>query len=286
MAHPRLHAESTPEKTAYVMSDGSGSLSYKLLEVRANQGARLLRSHGLKRGDVVAFWLPNCLEAMEYYWAAQRAGLYVTPLATHLSPLEAAYILQNSGAKLVVICDSLAQADDLPRHDGTTYLSRSDWTAGLAEQPSEPLNDESPGFHLVYSSGTTGRPKGVRLPLPEGEVTAASFYAQMANRSFGIDASDIYLSVAPLYHTAPLLYAANAVRLGATVVIMPRFDPEAVLAAIERYNITVTQMVPTMFVRLLKLLPDLRAGNDLSTLRCVIHAAAPCPVPVKYQMIE
>lgn len=126
----------------------------------------------------------------------------------------------------------------------------------------------------------------MRLPLPEGEVTAPSFYAEMANKSYGLHEGDTYLSPAPLYHTAPLLYTASAVRLGATVIVMPRFDAEAALAAIQTHKVTITQMVPTMFVRLLKLPAQVRERYDLTSLRCVIHAAAPCPVPVKQQMFD
>jgi acyl-CoA synthetase (AMP-forming)/AMP-acid ligase II len=139
---------------------------------------------------------------------------------------------------------------------------------------------------MVYSSGTTGRPKGVRLPLPEGEVTQLHMLAAKARDGYGLGPDDIYLSPAPLYHTAPLAFTTNCHRLGATVVQMPKFEPEAALAAIEHYRATVTQMVPTMFVRMLKLPDDVRTRYDLSSLRSVIHAAAPCPVPVKRQMIE
>jgi acyl-CoA synthetase (AMP-forming)/AMP-acid ligase II len=139
---------------------------------------------------------------------------------------------------------------------------------------------------MVYSSGTTGRPKGIRLPLPEGEVTASHQLAEQIGGRYGLGPEDTYLSPAPLYHTAPLAYTTAAHRLGATVVVMPKFDAEEALKAIQDHRVTMTQMVPTMFVRMLKLPEEVRKGYDLSSLRHVVHAAAPCPVPVKHAMID
>lgn len=286
MSHPRLHAAATPDKLALLMSDGSASLTYGELETRANQGAHLLRSTGIESGDTIAFWLPSVPEVFEVYWAGQRAGVYITPIATGLTAGEADYIVENSGAKLLIVSPEIAALADLPARAGVTVLTLAQWRVTLAGQPSEPIADEAPGFHMVYSSGTTGRPKGIRLPLPEGEVTNAGPLAERARASYGLGPDDIYLSPAPLYHTAPLVFTTNCHRLGATVIQMPRFDAEAALAAIERERVTITQMVPTMFSRLLRLPPEVRDAFDLSSLRTVIHAAAPCPVPVKHAMIE
>ena len=286
MSHPRLHAVSIPEKPAVIMSDGSETLTYRDLEERANRGAHVLRAKGIVRGDTVAFWLHNCAGVFEFYWAAQRCGLYVTPIATALTGDEAGYILENSGAKLLVVSPGIAGLADLPPAQGAEILTLAEWRAACATQPADPIADESPGFHMVYSSGTTGRPKGVRLPLPEGEVTQSHMLAEKTRDDYGLGADDIYLSPAPLYHTAPLAFTTSCHRLGATVVQMPKFEPENALAAIERFRITATQMVPTMFVRLLKLPEAARQAYDLSSLRTVIHAAAPCPVPIKREMIE
>jgi long-chain acyl-CoA synthetase len=285
MTHPRLHAAEHPEKPAVIMSDGSGSLSYGALENRANRGAQLLRALGIGRGDTIAFWLPNCPEVFEVYWAGQRAGLYITPIATQLTGPEADYIVENSGAKLLVTSAEIPGLAALPRREGVTILTLEQWRAALGAQPSEPIADEAPGFHMVYSSGTTGRPKGIRLPLPQGDVTASHMLAELSASAYGTGPDSIYLSPAPLYHTAPLAYTTSTHRLGGTVVVMPRFDPEAALAAIEQFRITHVQMVPTMFVRLLKLPEETRAKYDLSSLRIVVHAAAPCPVPIKQAML-
>jgi long-chain acyl-CoA synthetase len=288
MAHPRLHAAVAPDRAAVVMSDGSPGLTYGELEARAKRGAHLFRSLGITRGQTIAFWLPNCPEVFEIYWAAQRAGLYITPIATNLTASEGQYIIANSGARLLVACpDTVALAVlDHSACGSPEVIALEQWRSAIATQDDTPINDESPGFHMVYSSGTTGRPKGIRLPLPEGGVTDPHPLATQIGGRYGITASDIYLSPAPLYHTAPLAYTTAAHRLGARVVIMKKFTPEAWLKAVETNRVTITQMVPTMFVRLIKLSENERRTHDLSSLRQIIHAAAPCPVPVKQAMID
>lgn len=286
MTHPRLYATIHPDKPAVIMSDGSAILTYGALEERANRGAQLLRRLGINRGDSIAFWLPNCPEVFEVYWAGQRAGLYVTPIATPLTGAEAAYIIENSGTRLLVASSAIPGMADLSHPPDVTILSIEQWRAALDDQLATPIDDEAPGFHMVYSSGTTGRPKGVRLPLPEGGVTDPHLIAIQIQGRYGLGENDIYLSPAPLYHTAPLAYTTACHRLGATVVQMPKFEAEAAIAAIATHRITATQMVPTMFVRMLKLPEAARRAHDLSSLRLVIHAAAPCPVPVKRQMID
>lgn len=286
MTHPRLHAAAHPDKLAVVMSDNSASLTYGALEDRANRGAQLFRSLGIGQGETIAYWLPNGPEVFEVYWAGQRAGLYITPIATALTASEANYIIENSDSRLVVTSPEIAGLKDLPWREGVAVLTLEQWRAALDAQPDEPIADESPGFHMVYSSGTTGRPKGIRLPLPTGEVTASHMLAELSASAYGTGPDTVYLSPAPLYHTAPLAYTTSTHRLGGTVVVMPKFDPEAMLAAIERFRVTHVQMVPTMFVRLLKLPAEVRERHDLSSLKIVVHAAAPCPVEIKRQMFE
>ena len=296
MTHPRLFAESNPDKPAIIMSDSRQTMTYGELERQANRGAHLFRKHGLKKGDTVALWLPNITEYFVAYWAAQRAGLYVTPIPTALTAEEAAYILNDSGAKLLLAHSEVKGfakllASHLPTAIDSIYVvdhgapDLNLWEAYLRDCPDTPIGDESAGFHLVYSSGTTGRPKGIRLPLDDGPVTAPHSLAERI-AAFGIDETTVYLSPAPLYHTAPLAYTTSCHRLGATVVVMPRFEPQAALAAIEAHAVTHTQMVPTMFVRMLRLPDEVRLNYDLSSLKVVIHAAAPCPVEIKRQMLE
>jgi acyl-CoA synthetase (AMP-forming)/AMP-acid ligase II len=286
MTHPRLHAQANPGKVAVTMSDGSATLTYGELEDLANRGAHFLRSLGLKRGDTMAYWLANRIDVFGIYWAAQRCGLYITPISAKLGREEAEFIFANSGARLMVIDPETAGLERLENAETGEQLTLAQWNAAVAGMPATPVDDESPGFHMVYSSGTTGKPKGVRLPLPEGAVTAPHMLAEMLAASYGAGPETVYLSPAPLYHTAPLAYTTSVLRLGGTVVIMPKFDPEALLAAVERYRVTTVQMVPTMFIRLLRLPEDIRSKYDLSSLTTVIHAAAPCPVPVKHRMIE
>jgi long-chain acyl-CoA synthetase len=289
MTHPRLHALRNPDHPAVIMSDNSATLTYGDLERQANQGAQLFRSLGVKPGDTIAVWLPNLPDFHIVYWAAQRAGLYITPVATALTADEARYIVENSGAKLLVSCASIeglaGLRDDRPESLLHTY-DLVDWRAAIAPMPDTPIADEKPGFHMVYSSGTTGRPKGIRLPLPTGGVTDAHMLAERAAANYGVGPGTVYLSPAPLYHTAPLAFTTSCHRLGATVIVMPKFDAEDALKAIARYQVTVTQMVPTMFVRMLKLPDAVRLTYDVSSLQHVIHAAAPCPIETKRAMID
>ncbi len=287
MSHPRHHAKSDPDRAAIIMSDTGATLTYGALEHRANQGAHVLRARGLANGDTMAVWLHNCAEYLEIYWAAQRAGLHITPLSTALTGEEAQYILENSGARLLVTTSDLGE-----RLTGLTpaalgeKLTLDSWVKARETQSAQPIHDEQAGFHMVYSSGTTGRPKGIRQPFVGGDPIAPHMLAERIAATYAIGPSTHYLSPAPLYHTAPLAYSTSVHRLGGTVIIMPKFEPEDALAAIENYRVTVTQMVPTMFVRILKLPESTRLRYDMSSLIHVIHAAAPCPVEIKRQMID
>ena len=290
MTHPRSHAAARPDHPAVIMAETGESLTYGELSRRANQGAQLLRRLGLQTGDTVAMWITNRPEFFELYWAAQLAGLYITPISTALTAEEAAYIVENSAAKLLVGDGDIAALpglfDALADQKTVTTTSLDQWTAERASMPERPIADESAGFHMVYSSGTTGRPKGVRLPLTGADPMAPTQLSERISAQYGFDGDTVYLSPAPLYHTAPMAYSTSAQRLGSTVVVLRKFDPEQALSAIERYRITATQMVPTMFVRMLKLPSAVRKRHDLSSLGIVIHAAAPCPVEIKRQMIE
>lgn len=295
MTHPSIIAGSHPDKTAVVMAGSGARLSYAELEVRSNQGAHLLRNLGLEAGDHVAVMLENHLRFFEVYWAAQRAGLYFTPVSTHLSAEEAAYIINDCGARLVIASPALeAEARELPAlcpgvenffSAYGTMDGYESWEAVTGRNPGSPIADEVGGHNMMYSSGTTGKPKGIKVPFANNPIGAMVPVMQVFARSFGFDADTVYLSPAPLYHAAPLGFCATVQRLGGTVVVMEKFDPEALLAQIEAHRVTHTQMVPTMFVRLLKLPLDVRARYDVSSLKCALHAAAPCPVEVKEQMI-
>jgi long-chain acyl-CoA synthetase len=297
--HPRNFAGLIPDQPAIIMATDGTATSYGELEIVANKGAQLFRSLGIEAGDTVAIWLKNCREYFQIYWAAQRAGLYICPISTQLTADEAAYILNDSRSKLLVTHADVAAAAPLLGNRaalvpgiahvfdiGTNLDGTPSWETALAEQPAGPVADETAGFHMVYSSGTTGRPKGIRLPLTGGPADEPHMLADRISGRYGVGEGSMILCPAPLYHTAPLAYGMAAHRLGATLVIMDKFDAEATLRLIEQYHISFMQMVPTMFIRLLALPDNVRTGYDLSSLEKIVHAAAPCPVEVKRQMIE
>ena len=281
------------------MSDSGEMRTYGELEKIANKGAHLIRSAGLFSGDTIALLIDNSLAYFDVYWAAQRCGLFVVPVAVRLTFSEIAYILENSGAGALVASTSHAsvvgqlmgaratfpELREFFSIDGSIDSSR-DWREEIASLPETPIKDEQSGIHMAYSSGTTGRPKGLRNPLHGGPADSPNQLAEHLTQHYGVTHESIYLSPAPIYHTAPLVWCTSIQRLGGTVVIMPCFDPEAFLAAIQAYSVTDTQVVPTMFVRLLKLSEEVRRRYDLSSLRHITHAAAPCPVPIKRAVIE
>jgi long-chain acyl-CoA synthetase len=293
--HPRPFAFSDPDRPAIILPATGQTVSYSQLESAANRGAHLLRALGCVRGDVIALLMDNEAAIFELSWAAQRVGLYLTSLSTKLSAADIAYILRDSGARILVASDRLAPLAQaaLPEANGVQgYLVDSaigplkNWATSAARYPETPIPDESAGTDMLYSSGTTGRPKGVKPPLPDGPLDAQTALEAMGASLYGMGQDSIYLSTSPLYHAAPLRWAMTVHRLGGTVVVMDRFDAEEALALIQRYHITHGTWVPTHFVRLLKLPDDVRTRYDHASLRAVIHAAAPCPVPVKQAMID
>jgi long-chain acyl-CoA synthetase len=294
--HPYIHAQSTPEKPALISASTGHVVTYRELDDRSNQVAQLLRSLGLKAGDHIAILLENQPRYFEICWGAQRSGLVYTAMSTRLTDAEAAYIVQDCGAKAVISSRALA-----PTAQGlvavcpnvTSWLMLDGaipgWTAyetAVAAQPATRIADETAGGDMLYSSGTTGRPKGVFVPVLEPQIDAMNPLIELNRKMYGTGPDTIYLSPAPLYHAAPLRFTMSVQRLGGTVVMMEHFDAEEYLRLVEQYKCTHSQLVPTMFVRMLKLPEDVRRKYDVSSLRCAIHAAAPCPVPVKQQMID
>jgi long-chain acyl-CoA synthetase len=284
-----------PDKAACVDAKYGGSLTYRALDDLANQGAHLLRSLGMRRSDVLAVLLDNSFDIFEIAWAAQRSGLYLTALSTKLSTADVRYIIQDSGARMVIASSRLvptveAVLQGLPQVRGfltdSSTSTLSDWRAERAPHPTRPIHDPSPGTDMLYSSGTTGRPKGVKPPLPEGPVDAPTPLTLMGQRLYGMNADTIYLSTSPLYHAAPLRWALTIQRLGGTVIVMDQFDAQDALRLIEQYHVTHATFVPTHFVRLLKLPSASRQRANVSSLQAVVHAAAPCPVPIKGAMID
>jgi fatty-acyl-CoA synthase len=294
----RERAEANPDKPAVIIHPSETVVTFGELEASANRLAHFFRSHGLREGDTVAVLMKNNEHLHAVMWAARRSGLYYTVVNTHLTPPEAAYIIDNSGAKAIIgsaamrkVCEGLAE--HLPSGLPDLLVIADDDLAGwqrypecVADQPSTPISDELEGDLLQYSSGTTGRPKGIRRELHHVSPAEAPNFLSALLTVVQMNGDSVYLSPAPLYHTAPCMWTICAQAMGATVVVMQKFDPELALDAIQRYQITSGQFVPAMFVRMLKLPDAVRNSYDISSLHRVVHAAAPCPVDIKKQMID
>ncbi|WP_164116108.1 acyl-CoA synthetase [Sphingorhabdus sp. Alg239-R122] len=292
--HPKVHAEAQGDKPAVIMAANDEHISYAQLDRRSNRAAQYFRSIGLNTGDTIAICMENHAHYFDIVWGAQRSGLVYVAVSNRLTAPEIAYILKDSGAQLLVSSAVMAsQLAELERiAPGISQLVYGGENPGGAEQvlaamPDGPIADERAGTDMLYSSGTTGRPKGVRLPLPEnGDIAATNALIMLAQGVFGFNADSIYLSPAPLYHAAPLRWCMAVHKLGGTVIIMDKFDPERALQLIEKYQVNTSQWVPTHFVRMLKLPEETRVKYDVSSLKSAVHAAAPCPVPVKEAMID
>ncbi|NUU25155.1 MAG: acyl-CoA synthetase, partial [Streptomycetaceae bacterium] len=295
--YPGTYARTTPDMPAVVMTGSGRAITYRELDENSARLARLLHDAGLRRGDVLAMLSDNNVHCYEVYWAAMRSGLYLTAVNHHLSADEAAYIVNDCGARAIVVSGgvgSLAQAVAAVTpgvgirlaYDGPV-AGHGDYEDALKAASAARLPAQPAGADMLYSSGTTGRPKGVRAELPDREVDdPGNTMVAVFGAIYGFDGDARYLSPAPVYHAAPLRYGGLVHATGGTVLMMEHFDAEKALAAIEKYRATHTQWVPTMFIRALKLPAETRAKYDLSSLRIAIHAAAPCPVEVKRAMID
>ena len=295
--YPGAHAAASPDKPALIMAGSGETVTYAQLDTEANRVSRVLREAGLRPGDHVAWCLENHRNFLPLCWGAYYAGVIYTPISSRLTTDEIAYIVDNSGARAFITSryKSAQAAELVDRMDGVELRLMMDdvidgygsYEQALAAASAEPLADRVAGTDMLYSSGTTGRPKGVlsaydAVPIEEAE----SIVAMMCVLLLAMSDESVYLSPAPMYHGAPLRFTMAAQVIGATAVVMERFDAEEFLAAIERYSVTHTQMVPTMFVRMLKLSDERRLAHEVSSLTSVLHAAAPCPVEAKRQMIE
>jgi long-chain acyl-CoA synthetase len=292
------HAHLRPLQPAFIMAGSGEAVTYRELEARSNRLAHLFRNHGLKRLDHYAIFMENNSRYLEACGAGERSGLYYTCVNSYLTSGELAYIVNNSCSRVLIT--SMAKLDvarealkECPKveccivADGPGESARivglQAATAGL---PQTPISDEAIGTAMLYSSGTTGRPKGILRPLPEQPPTQQLPIFDFLQKLWQYREGMIYLSPAPLYHSAPQAAVNLAIRNGGTAVIMEQFDPEQYLALIEKWGVTHSQLVPTMFSRMLKLPEHTRMRHDLSSLEIAIHAAAPCPGAVKEDMIK
>ena len=294
--YPGYFTKITPNKAAAILSTTRETLTYNELNERSNRLSQYLHTQGLRRGDHICIFMENNLKFFEVAWAAFRSGLYITTINRYLTAEEAAYIVKDSGSRAIVTSNQMKEAArDLPplipecpnilMCDG----AEGEWQSHeevLTSHSPDPLAEQWMGAAMLYSSGTTGRPKGIVRALPETQYRDELSFEQQFTNIYGFDAETIYLSPAPLYHSAPFAFTTNIHRYGGTVIVMPRFDALDSLHCIQEFKVTHSQWVPTMFIRMLKLTEAERARFDLSTHRVAIHAAAPCPVDAKKKMID
>ena len=296
--YPGEYAHTRADQPAFIMAGTGEAVTYAELEDRSNRLAHFLRGVGLKRLDHYSIFMENNAHYVECCAAGERSGLYFTCINSYLTPDEVAYIVNNSESRVLIFSEekravateALKQCPNVEvavivdgPGDGAAIHNLGEATKGL---PATPIPDEWLGTSMLYSSGTTGRPKGILRQLPEQppaeQLPAFDFITKMWRYREGMT----YLSPAPLYHSAPNGAVAFTIRVGGTAIIMERFDPEHYLQLVERYRPTHSQLVPTMFWRMLKLPEAVRKKYDVSSLEVAIHAAAPCPVQVKEQMID
>jgi long-chain acyl-CoA synthetase len=294
----RQHALEHPDQPAIIMASSGETVTFAEYEARCNATAQLLRAAGLQRGDHIAVFMENQPRLLEIEGAAERAGLYYTLINIYLAPDEVAYIITNSQSRLLFSSAArqpvaVAAAAKCPQLEGL-FMAGTDspppgwqaYEAAVADFPADPIPDESLGAAMLYSSGTTGQPKGILRQLPDAAPSDPLPVMQFVTAMFGFRPGMTYLNPAPLYHSAPQASVGASIRLGATSVVMEHFDAQQWLALVERYRVTNCQMVPSMFSRLLRLPVEVRKGYDTSSLECIVHAAAPCPEHVKRGMID
>lgn len=289
MANPAHHARLRPDSAAVTIAETGESLSWAQLHARAVSLANRFYDMDLRAGDPVAFCLENRLDFAAAVWAAQYSGLRYTPISSRLTRDEIAYIVADCDTTVLVhsnvtadVCRAIPQEVARPLE----LVDLDDGSIGLDDDGATPRYDRVEGVAMLYSSGTTGRPKGVRRPAPPEPIEELPPGDRILATAYGIDTKSVYLSTAPLYHSAPLTFLLQMGRIGAETVVMGRFDAASALAYIERYGVTHSQWVPTMFVRLLNLTEGQRDANDLSSHRFAIHGAGPCAIHVKEAMLD
>ncbi|MBV1905895.1 MAG: AMP-binding protein [Pseudomonadales bacterium] len=295
--YPGNYSKLTPDKIAVVNSATGHSMSYKELDDRSNQLAQLFWAEGLRRGDHVSIFMENDIRYFQVIWAAMRSGLYLTTINRYLTTDEAAYIINDSASQVVVSSTEMSsQCEGLLEQCSKVqrWLMLDEALAGfevydsaLDAYPAECLAEEPAGGFMLYSSGTTGQPKGVLRPLPNARINeSAAGLGGLQKALWMVDENTVCLSTAPLYHAAPVSFGAAVQALGGTLVMMPKFSGSLALEAMEKYHVTHSQWVPTMFSRMLKMDAEERLKYDLSSHRVAVHAAAPCPRGVKQDMFD
>jgi long-chain acyl-CoA synthetase len=299
--YPSEDARRHPDRLAFVMAKTGEHMTFGEFDAAANRLAHLLRAQGLRSGDHVAFFMDNCLTLLVACGAAERSGLYYTPVDFHLTLEEAAHVVNNCAARVVVtnqnLIDVAAQlpscCPDVERWliDTTAEIPEpyEGYAAAVAGYSTEPIPDEDLGVAMLYSAGTTGRPAGIQRPLPGLDPKLPlPIYGRVAEAAYKMsaDAPPVLLQPGPLYHAGPQSSTAITMRMGGTTVIMDRFDAKRFLELVDEYHVTHTVLVPTMMSRLLSLPDDVKAKSALTSLRVLVHGAAPCPLSVKQGVID
>jgi len=296
--YPGKYVELNPERPAFVMADSGVTVTYREYEQRANQLAHLLRDKGLKPFDHFSIFMENNERYLECCGAGERSGLYYTCINSYLQDEELAYILQNRESKILSTSAAMvevarAAVNDCPAIELVLVVGAEadgehlqNYEQAVGSYPVESIVDECLGTSMLYSSGTTGRPKGILRPLEHQPPSTPLPLYDFLKGLWHYREDMVYLSPAPLYHSAPQAAVGLTIRMGGTVIIMERFDPELYLELVPQFQVTHSQLVPTMFSRMLKLPEEVRARADVSSLEFAVHAAAPCPVKIKEAMIE
>ena len=294
--YPGYWADKTPDKPAVIIAETGDVVTYAELDDAANRLSQVFAAAGLKPGDHIAFCMENRAEYLPIMWGAHYAGLYYTAISSRLTTEELGYIIEDSNSQAFLtspyMADSLVGLEEVLDQVQIRLCVGGDlpgfkrYEDAIAAASGEPLADRLEGLPMLYSSGTTGRPKGVKPKMTDDPLGRGDGLTAMVRFLFGASDESTYISPAPLYHSAPLRYCTQFNRIGATIVVMNKFDAEGVLATIDKYKVTHSQWVPTMFVRMLKLEASIRDQYDLSSLTFAIHAAAPCPIAIKEKMLD